>query len=97
MSPSMEAQHHVINPTNPGGALDDGVENRLHVRGRSADDAEHLGRRCLMLQCLAQFCVALLQFFEQPDILDGDDGLDAKVSSRSICLSLNGRTSLRRI
>ena len=28
-----------------------------------------------MLQRLAQFCVALLDFFEQPHVLDGDDGL----------------------
>ena len=47
-----KSQHHVINPTNPRGALDDGVEDRLHIRGRAADDAEHLGRRGLMLQCL---------------------------------------------
>src|SRR5205823_1810221 len=26
-----ESQRHVINPTNPRGALDDGVENRLYV------------------------------------------------------------------
>ena len=55
-----ESQHHVIDPTNPRGALDDGVEDRLHVGGRAADDAEHLGRRRLMLQRLAQFCIALL-------------------------------------
>ena len=73
--PLAESQHHVINPTNPGGALDDGVEDRLHVRGRAADDAEHLGRCRLMLQRLAQFCIALLDFFEQPHVLDGDHGL----------------------
>ena len=28
-----------------------------------------------MLQRLAQFCVALLQFLEQPHVFDGDDGL----------------------
>ena len=70
-----ESQQHVINSTNPGGALDDGVEDRLHVGGRAADDAEHLGRCCLMLQGLAQFCVALLEFLEQPHVLDGDHGL----------------------
>src|SRR6266436_3319927 len=48
-----EAQDHVIDPTNPGRALDDGVEDRLHIRGRAADDAEHLGRCRLMLQRLA--------------------------------------------
>ena len=70
-----ESQHHVIDPTNPGGALDDGVEDRLHVRGRAADDAEHLGRRRLMLQGLPQFRIALLKFLEQADVLDGDHRL----------------------
>ena len=73
--PLAESQHHVINPTNPRGALDDRVEDRLHIRRRAADDAEHLGRRRLMLQGLAQFRVAFLQFLEQPNILDGDHGL----------------------
>ena len=57
--PLVESQHHVIDPTNPRGALDDGVEHRLHVRRRTADDAEHLGGRRLMLQGLAQLRVAL--------------------------------------
>ena len=78
MFPSLKTQHHVIDPTNPGGALDDRVKNRLHVRRRAADDAEHLGRCGLMLQGLAQFRVALLQFFEQPHVLDGDHGLVGK-------------------
>ena len=73
-----ESQHHVINPTNPRGAFDDGIKDRLHVRGRAADDAEHLCRRRLMLQGLAQFCVALLDLLEQPHVLDGDDGLVGK-------------------
>ena len=68
----MEPQHHVIDPTNPGGALDDGVEDRLHVRRRAADDAEHLGCCRLMLQRLAQFRVALAEFLEQANVLDGD-------------------------
>ena len=50
-----ESQHHVIDPANPSGALDDCVEDRLHVRRRAADDAEHLGGCGLMLQGLAQF------------------------------------------
>src|SRR5262249_18954916 len=71
----MESQHNVVNPTNPRCALDDGVQDRLHVRGRAADNAEHLSRCRLMLQRLAQFCVALLEFFEEPHVLDGDHGL----------------------
>ena len=41
--PLVESQQHVINPTNPGRALDDGVEDRLHVCRRAADDAQHFG------------------------------------------------------
>src|SRR4029077_2174675 len=64
--PLMESQQHVIDSTNPGGTLDDGVEDRLHVRRRAADDTEHLGRCGLMLQGFAQFGIALLDFFEKP-------------------------------
>src|SRR5215471_6417204 len=71
----VESQHCVINAANPGGALDDGVEDWLHVSGRTADNAEHFGRCRLMLQRFAQFCIALLQFLEQPHVLDGDHGL----------------------
>ncbi len=70
-----ESEQHVINSTNPRRALDYGVEHRLHVRRRAADDAEHLGCRRLMLQGFPQFCIALLEFLEQPDVLDGDHGL----------------------
>src|SRR5215471_15079783 len=70
-----ESQYHVINPTNPGGALDDSIEDRLHISRRSTDDAEHLGRCRLVLQGLAQFCVALLDLFEQPHVLDRDHSL----------------------
>src|SRR5262245_64560466 len=48
-------QHHIIDPTNLCGAFDDGIEDRLHVRGRAADDAEHFRSSRLMLQGFAQF------------------------------------------
>ena len=70
-----ESQDDIINSANPSGTLDDGVEHGLHVRRRAADDAEHLGGSCLMLQGLAQFCIALLDLLEQPHVLDGDYGL----------------------
>src|SRR5215813_792145 len=63
-----ESQLHVIDPTNPGRALDDSIEDRLHVGGRTADDAEHLSRGGLMLQGLAQFRVTLPEFLEQADV-----------------------------
>ena len=59
-----ESQHHIIHPTNPRRALDDGVQHRLHVHRRAADDAEHLGRSRLMLQRLSQFRIAFLEFLE---------------------------------
>src|SRR5262245_29777004 len=71
----IEPQHYVINPTNSGGAFDNRVEHRLHVRRRAADDPEHLGRCRLMLQGLPQFRVALLDLLEQPHILDGNHRL----------------------
>ena len=92
-----ESQHHIIDPTNPGRALDYGVEDRLHVRGRAADDAEHLGGCRLMLQGLPQFCVALLDFFEQPHVSIAITAWLAKVLRSAICFSENGRTSVRRI
>ena len=86
----VESQHHVIDPTNPRGALDDGVEDRLHVRRRAADDAEHLGGRGLMLQRLAQFRVALAEFLEQRTFSMAITAWSAKVLRRAICLSVNG-------
>src|SRR5262245_18013483 len=53
--PLAESQHCVIDPTNPCCALDDGIEDRLHVRRRATDDAEYLRRSCLMLKRFAQF------------------------------------------
>src|SRR5688572_20373114 len=74
-APIAESQHHVIYPANSRRALDDGVEHRLHVGRRAADDSEHLGCGCLMLQSFAQFCIALLDLLEQTHVLDGDDRL----------------------
>src|SRR5215470_4408480 len=69
--PLVESQQYIINPTNPRGALDDGVEDRLHVGGRAADDAKHFGGCSLMFQRLSQFCIALLNLLEQTHVLDG--------------------------
>ena len=95
--PSCESQHHVIDPTNPRGALDDGVEHRLHVRRRAADDTEHSARCRLMLQRLAQFRVALLSSLNSRTFSIAITAWSAKVSRSSICFSVKGRTSVRRI
>ena len=54
---------------------DNGVQHRLHVRGRVRDDAEHAARRRLLLQRLAKFRRARPHLLEESHILDGNDGL----------------------
>src|SRR5215467_8179444 len=76
--PFAESQRHIIDPTNLGSALDNRVEHRLQIGRRAANDAEHFGRRGLMLQSFAQFSVALLDLLEQPHVLDGDRRLVSK-------------------
>ena len=44
------------------------IQHRLDVRRRAGDHAQNLTRRRLLLQ-------RLLEFLEQPDVLDGDHGL----------------------
>ena len=56
-----KSQHDVIDAANPRRALDDRVEDRLHVRGRATDDAEHLRRRRLMLQRFSELTSAIFQ------------------------------------
>src|SRR5262249_60302993 len=73
--PLPESKHHVINAANPRSAFYDGIEHWLHVCRRAADDAKDFGRCRLMFERLAQFCVALLDLLEQPDILDSNHGL----------------------
>ncbi len=58
-----ESQDYIIDPTNPRRALDDGVEDRLHVRRRPADDAEHLCRCRLMLQRFGELTLTILRLF----------------------------------
>src|SRR5262245_28548949 len=86
--PLPQSQHHVINSANPSGALNDSIQDRLNVRGRTADDTEHLGSGSLMLQGFTQFSVALLDLFEQPHVFDGDHRLGCEgFQKRNLLLS----------
>jgi hypothetical protein len=58
-----QPQHHVINPTNSCSAFNDGIEHRLHVRRRAADNAEYLGCSCLMFQRFGELTLAIFQLF----------------------------------
>src|SRR5437016_10328648 len=53
----------------------DGVQYRLEVSRRPADDIQHFRSGRLLLQRLAQRGVALFQLVEQAHVLDRDDRL----------------------
>src|SRR5262245_38336407 len=89
-----ETKHYIIDPTNLCRALDDCVKDRLHVRRRAADDAEHLGGCGLMLQRLAQFRIALLDFFEQAHVFDGNHCLVSEGLEKAD-LTIGERTDLQ--
>jgi len=66
----------------PCGTLCDGIEHGLDVRRRTGDHPQDLARRRLLIERLGHLRmgrrerpVLLLQLREQPDVLDGDDGL----------------------
>ena len=65
-------QHPEFGLANSCGILEQGLENRLQVAGRSRDHLEHVGGGGLLLQ---QFP----QLVEQAGVLDGDDGLSGEV------------------
>ena len=52
-----------------------GLKSLFQIAGRTADDLEHLRSRGLLLERFAQL-------FEQPGVLDGDDGLSGKVADQ---------------
>src|SRR5262249_2366939 len=100
----IESQYHIINSTNPRSALNNGIQHGLHVRRRPADDAKHLGGGRLMLQRLTQFrvtgfeiCSFMLSSWNRRTFSMAITAWSAKIFSRAICLSVNGRTSVRRI
>src|SRR6266536_788160 len=57
----------------PGGALCDYVKHRLDVCRRAGDNAQYFARGSLLLQ-------SFLEFLEQPDVFDRDNGLVCKCS-----------------
>src|SRR5215467_14925404 len=51
------------------------IEHRLQLGGRARDDAKYLGSRGLVLKRHLELSFARLLSFEQPRVLDGNDGL----------------------
>ena len=67
-SPSIEANLRIGCVAQPRGIFGNGIQHRLDIRRRAGDDAQDFARRRLLLQ-------RLLEFLEQPHVLDGDHGL----------------------
>ena len=74
-----------------------GVEHRLEIGRRGSNDSKNFAGRGLLLQRLGKIAVALLQFFEQPHVLDGDHRLVGEGFQQRNLFSVNGLTSVRRI
>src|SRR5262245_57008085 len=63
------------------------VEYRLKLARRAADDLEHLRRRRLLLQCLAQIARAMLFRVEQPNVPDRNHRLiSERLQQRNLAL-----------
>ena len=62
-------------PEQPRRAGHDGVEHRLHVRGRASDHSQDVGGSRLLLERLGQIGVSRLELLEQAHVLDGDHRL----------------------
>ena len=91
-----EPQQHVIDPTNPGGALDDGIENRL----------QSVGERLMIpsTSAVAVWCSKASRNSALRSWISLNNrtfsmaitACEAKVFSSATCLSVKGFTSVRR-
>ena len=59
-------------------SFSDSAQDRQKVRRGGGDHAEHFPKGGLLLKCFRQFIGALLQFLEEPRILDRDHSLVRK-------------------
>ena len=58
------------------------LQHRFEIKGRAADDLEHVGGGGLLLERFGQIVGALMQFLKQSGILDGDDRLGREISDQ---------------
>ena len=72
--PSLE-DGAIFGLANSKGKFHERIEHGLQVESRAADDLEHVGCRCLLLQRFAEFCRPCLDLVEKADVLDRDHGL----------------------
>ena len=77
-------------------ALHHGIEHRLQVGRRAADDAENLAGRGLLLQRLGQLALRACSSSNSRTFSIAITAWSAKVVTSSICLGVNGRSAVRR-
>jgi len=71
----------------PCGTRCDRIEDRLHIRCRTADDVQHIGGCNLVFERFLQLAGLRLHLLEQMDVADGDYGLigEGLQAGRSVC------------
>src|SRR5262245_36185462 len=76
---SLKPEHHSkIGFADESGLLQHGIEHGLQLPRRTGNDAQHLRRRCLLLQRLGEVARARLHLVKQTHVLDRDYGLIGK-------------------
>src|SRR5262245_7132720 len=71
----VQVQYGELCTTEPGRIRQHGLEHRLQLAGRAADDLQHLRGRRLLLQRFRELARARLHLIEQPHVLDRDHRL----------------------
>jgi len=65
----------LVRVAQPRGGFNERIQHWLQVEGRAADDLEDIACRSLVFERFFEIARARVQFVEQPDILDRNDGL----------------------
>ena len=69
------ADRATVRPAQLNRSADESIEYRLQVESRPADDLEHIGGRCLLLQRFLEVARLGLHLVEQTHVFDRDHGL----------------------
>jgi len=75
LSFDLPANRSLVGVAQPSSRLNQRIENCLQIECRTADDLEHVGGSCLLLQGLGQILGMRLHFVEQAHIADCNHGL----------------------
>src|SRR5215470_9267027 len=68
----------MIRAAEPGGTGGHDVHHGLEVGRGARDDPQDLGGGGLLLESFRQLAIPCLELREEPDVLDGDDGLSSE-------------------